>query len=435
MATAEKSLTEYTRAELLITAGRKVKTFGRPSSNILSWRRGLPQGSYSEGHNVLTDTPDIPREAVLIGDRTEFLFMEHYKRPRRWDILFIPQGRNPLAEIMNQTRPLEGGRFDPLKVEELGKGKAYAVLYRTSAQETKKIAQAIPEKGSKIVDLSAEIIDLDKMNDEEIDEDTAFMLESALCVEEYLSDYGSAGETDFRIWGGLNSAYHQWIEQESLHIIGLEQILLRTNIRMKDGTIKNGFRTSQEIRELRRQIKQREWIEPFITPDPVLNACELTVYPMEQEEITAGIYHAAAARCIEKAPTVAKLLRMIAGDENDHYNWFTVGVAQFAKFAKEATTHAIGKVIRNFYMPADEILDPKAERLKSFHSTVGVNRYSLARHLYTTTMRLVKSPLFDFLDPSEVRTAVSEYAEIDPNDDQKFRELILTRPAKNLALI
>lgn len=405
---------------------------GEALKSPLAWSRGLPAGS--DGYAVSTERIEVSLEAQIIGERTHTIFLENFKRPRRWDILYIPEGKSVLAEVATKlTQPLDTPRTPDLdggsyRAEEVGNIKAYVVITRESANSLKsRFQNEVPEGGSANLDIKTEVIDLDRIKNEVIDENVAYMLESALVVEEYLSDYGTAGERDFREYEGLGEAYHQWIEQEALHRLGLEAILTRVKVRKPNGEIVGPFRTPEQIQELRRNIRRRRWIEPFKTPS------ELTVYPMGQEEVTAEIYTAASAKVEKEAPTVAKILKLIAGDEKDHYNWFTTAVMEFARFDPVRTAKDVYNVWRHFQMPADDLLSPKGPRLKSFQEVVGVSLTSIARQLYKVGARLNTLSL-EFIDLRELRTAVSEYAGIDPEDNKLFQQLILARPRSRMII-
>lgn len=125
-------------------------------------------------------------------------------------------------------------------------------------------------------------------------------------VESALTDYGGEGIRLSRVSRGEELAYELWTGEERWHEEGEKLILVETE-----------SITEQELYVIRKELKQREWISPFLTRR------QMRIYPFFQEAVTNAAYRTEARQLrAEGAPLSAYLIDLVGGDEAFHSSWF-----------------------------------------------------------------------------------------------------------------
>jgi len=212
----------------------------------------------------------------------------------------------------------------------------------------------------------------EKCNPQTRDE-IALIVESFCAVELFLPDYTSkilhlVRKSRGRAWFQAN-----WGYEESKHSLALEEWLVRS-----------GKRTEKEIREFSDVVLQKEWNLPFESPR------QMMIYTVFQELSTGLNYKNLRRKAIEDNDlALSTALSLIARDESAHYQFFQDGVKLFLKEDRDKTLEDIALVLKQFRMPAQDLIPDWEHRGKTI---VGEKIFS-DRIFYKDIMRPVLAVL------------------------------------------
>lgn len=171
-----------------------------------------------------------------------------------------------------------------------------------------------------------------------VDPELAEVLVAFYATEMFLPDYTSKLLALNRDNQGLAWFLTNWGYEESKHSLAIEEWLLRS-----------GHRSPDDMETLNASLLRNEWMLPFETSRQML------VYTVFQERATQLNYlNLAKASADAEDPALAKLLRLIAGDEGVHHGHFVACVRHHLELDRAGTLRDIGFVLANFRMPISE---------------------------------------------------------------------------------
>lgn len=231
-------------------------------------------------------------------------------------------------------------------------------------------------------------------------------------VESALTDYAGEGIRLSRVSRGEELAYELWTGEERWHEEAEKLILVATE-----------SMTEQGLYAVRKELKQREWVSPFLTRR------QMRIYPFFQEAVTNATYRTEARQLRrEQAPLSAYLIDLVGGDEAFHSAWFQTLVALEASKDKTGTERDVLFVGRHFRMPGDYFfLDPE-QTFRDYRKGLGVTPRNIARVLYRSMLKLK-----DFVDPNKALLVAAEYGRTSTLDRSELEDL-LEVPREELAI-
>jgi acyl-[acyl-carrier-protein] desaturase len=171
------------------------------------------------------------------------------------------------------------------------------------------------------------------------------VIEGFYAVEQYAPDYTAELTRLARAGYGHSQFQIRWGAEEEKHADLWRNVLLFGRAR-----------TPEQLERYTCDLRANAWVAPFETP------LEMLFYTVFQERATQLIYLKTASLtredgCDERAdPVLAKVISTIAVDEAAHYDFFlALARVQLYYFPQEALD-ALVKVLRNFVMPAAQIV-------------------------------------------------------------------------------
>lgn len=278
---------------------RRLEIYG-PTGEILNGKDQHP------GFNDHTEHVEITPQEEFIGRQTFAIYVTKLHRQLRWLI----------------------------------RGHSIAVRKASSLEQQVEHSPEVPE----LQDIETGIIITDGLEKEQISPTLAAVIYDFKRVEDKLPDYTGRASQQFRNIWGIQRSYLQWGHEEGQHSDADGLILVAT-----------GHVTPEELKDdYYRNLKQT-WEQPFPT------VREMVAYTVLQELMTSHAYNALAREAKRQgAPTVAQILRLIAGDEAYHYGGYKEYLWVFAEDYLEGTIADTIYVAENFRMPGQNLLpNPK----------------------------------------------------------------------------
>ncbi|MFD8384549.1 acyl-ACP desaturase [Streptomyces sp. NPDC059679] len=212
----------------------------------------------------------------------------------------------------------------------------------------------------------------DKWQEQSRDESLAQCAETFLGVEMYLPDYVAEGLNVVRESFGQAWFQVNWGYEESKHALALKEFLLRT-----------GQRTDEQIREFEKRVLSRRWTMPFSTPR------RMFVYGAIQEKTTWMSYRQQLNRARDLGdPVMAEICRYIARDEAAHADFYRRTLQACLQEDHEGTLKDIAHVVKEFKMPAYDLLPDYDKRL-AVMQVIGIDREVFFRDVLMPTLKKV----------------------------------------------
>lgn len=222
-------------------------------------------------------------------------------------------------------------------------------------------------------------------------------------VESALTDYAGEGIRLSRVSRGEELAYGLWTGEERWHEEAERLILLETE-----------SITEQGLYAVRKELKQREWVSPFLTRR------QMRIYPFFQEAVTNAAYRTEAKQLRrEQAPLSAYLIDLVGRDEAFHSAWFQTLVVLEASKDKAGTERDALFVARHFRMPGDYFFPDPEQTFRDYRKGLGVTPRNIARVLYRSMFKLK-----DFVDPNKALLVAAEYGRTSMLDRSELEDLL-----------
>jgi acyl-[acyl-carrier-protein] desaturase len=175
------------------------------------------------------------------------------------------------------------------------------------------------------------------------------IIEGFYAVEQYAPDYTAQLTTLARCGYGRSQFQIRWGAEEEKHADLWRNVLLFGRARSFD-----------QLEQYTQELRRSAWEAPFDTP------LEMLFYTVFQERATQLIYLKTAA-CVRDAvatpggkswhdPVLAEAIAAIAVDEAAHYDFFLALARVHLYYFPEDALEALVNVLRNFVMPAADIV-------------------------------------------------------------------------------
>jgi acyl-[acyl-carrier-protein] desaturase len=195
----------------------------------------------------------------------------------------------------------------------------------------------------------------------------ADVVESFCAVELYLPDYLAHAMPWSRPSRARTWFYANWSYEESKHSLALHDWLL-----------KSGMRSEEHMADLEGQIYLHPWQLPHD------NVVAMLTYAMVQERATSLNYRNLRRRVRDRGgdPTLERLLRLLAVDEQTHYSFFLGGVRLYLAHDRAATLEQLRRVMHDFVMPAIYGLADGRQRVARINELAIFNEEVYVREVY-----------------------------------------------------
>jgi acyl-[acyl-carrier-protein] desaturase len=175
------------------------------------------------------------------------------------------------------------------------------------------------------------------------------IIEGFYAVEQYAPDYTAELTRLARAGYGHSQFQIRWGAEEEKHADLWRNVLLFARARTPD-----------QLERYTNDLRANAWVAPFDTP------LEMLFYTVFQERATQLIYIKTAALARAKDggqvdghaadPVIAKVASTIAIDEAAHYDFFLALARVHLYYFPQEALEALVKVLRNFVMPAAQIV-------------------------------------------------------------------------------
>lgn len=210
---------------------------------------------------------------------------------------------------------------------------------------------------------------IDGLDKEEISDTLARLFTGFKEVENRLPDYMGGGNELVRNNMGLFRLNMQWGAEELNHGLALEIILKQTGRKTREQTIEEYQET------IGRKI-----------PLPYPTARLVVAHAAFQEMGTYLGYMALHRNTAEKAPNVARILKLIAQDEIYHWSGYTKVMGIYYERDPEETIKDVLDVARKFRMPGENLHRDRLQWLKDLKAVDLLSRNLVAEGIVHRTL-------------------------------------------------
>jgi acyl-[acyl-carrier-protein] desaturase len=197
----------------------------------------------------------------------------------------------------------------------------------------------------------------ERLDGARVDERRVLCAETFCAVEMFLPDYVAEGIGMARDCFGHAWFHANWAYEESKHSLALREYLVRS-----------GQRTPEQMYAFERSVLARRWHMPF------RDSRQMVCYGAIQEAATFVIYRKQLAAAEQAQDEVlAAIYRLIARDEAAHAGFYVQVLKAFIDEDRAGAAAALGHVLRNFTMPAYDLIEDYENRVAVMRE-VGVDR-------------------------------------------------------------
>jgi acyl-[acyl-carrier-protein] desaturase len=219
-------------------------------------------------------------------------------------------------------------------------------------------------------------------------ENILHILTGFYAVEQYTPDYTSELVRLTRKNYGRGQFQLRWGAEEEKHAD-----------LWRNAVLFSGHRSARWLEDYTEDLRSQTWVPPFTKP------AEMLIYTVVQERATQLNYMKLRERAVEADdPVLAAACRAIAIDEAAHYDFFLEGARLYLYYYPEESLIALVDVLRNFTMPASEIIPNYDGFITALYEESVFGRLQYAREVVPVALKNLGVPSLKAIEKGLCRT-------------------------------